>query len=88
MDPEKKASMLRNTADSLPLRRWGQPADMGQAIDFLLCSTFTTGVVLDVDGGHTIRQARDAHSAHAAPPLQGTTPARGRALRAHGMEWW
>ena len=49
-----------NTADSLPLKRVGQPADMGEAINFLLCSLFTTGVVLDCDGGHHIRQYASA----------------------------
>mmetsp|Transcript_9098 Transcript_9098/g.15249 ORF Transcript_9098/g.15249 Transcript_9098/m.15249 type:complete len:295 (-) Transcript_9098:72-956(-) len=52
----KKAAMLANTADSLPLKRVGQPKDMGQALDFLLSSPFTTGIVLDCDGGHAIRQ--------------------------------
>ena len=56
MEPSKKAAMLANTADSLPLKRVGRPSDMGMAIDFLLCSPFTTGVVLDCDGGHHIRQ--------------------------------
>ena len=33
---------------------------MGAALDFLLCSAFTTGVVLDCDGGHHIRQYASA----------------------------
>ena len=60
MDAEKKAGMLASTAASLPLQRTGVPADMGQAIDFLICSPFTTGVVLDCDGGHHIRQYASA----------------------------
>jgi NAD(P)-dependent dehydrogenase (short-subunit alcohol dehydrogenase family) len=60
MDPAKKVAMLANTADSLPLRRVGKPSDMGEAIDFLLTSRFSTGVVLDVDGGHHIRQYASA----------------------------
>jgi len=56
MDPQKKASMLANTADSLPLKRTGLPEDMGEAIYYLLTAQFCTGVVLDVDGGHGIRQ--------------------------------
>ena len=56
MEPARKAAMLANTADSLPLKRVGAPADMGEAIYFLLASEFTTGVVLDCDGGHHIRQ--------------------------------
>ena len=56
MDEEKKKGMLKNTADSLPLKRVGQPSDMGEAIYHLLESKFVTGVVLDCDGGHHIRQ--------------------------------
>jgi NAD(P)-dependent dehydrogenase (short-subunit alcohol dehydrogenase family) len=56
MDPERKQSMLANTAASLPLRRVGQPVDMGQALYYLMTASFVTGVVLDVDGGHSIRQ--------------------------------
>lgn len=56
MDPERKASMLSNTAESLPLKRTGLPEDMGEAIYYLLSAQFCTGVVLDVDGGHGIRQ--------------------------------
>ena len=48
--------MLANTAASLPLRRVGQPADMGEALYYLVSAPFVTGVVLDCDGGHHIRQ--------------------------------
>jgi len=66
MEPAKKAAMLANTADSLPLKRVGRPADMGEAIDFLLCSAFCTGVVLDCDGGHHIRQ----YASRATDPMR------------------
>ncbi len=56
MDPQQKERMLANTAASLPLQKVGQPSDMGEAIHFLLTAPFCTGVVLDVDGGHGIRQ--------------------------------
>jgi NAD(P)-dependent dehydrogenase (short-subunit alcohol dehydrogenase family) len=56
MDAERKERMLANTAASLPLQRVGQPQDMGQAIYYLLTAPFCTGVILDVDGGHGIRQ--------------------------------
>mmetsp|Transcript_9645 Transcript_9645/g.19559 ORF Transcript_9645/g.19559 Transcript_9645/m.19559 type:complete len:288 (-) Transcript_9645:50-913(-) len=56
MEPEKKKAMLANTADSLPLKRTGRPEDMGEAIYYLLTAKFCTGVILDVDGGHSIRQ--------------------------------
>lgn len=62
MDPDKKAAMLANTADSLLLKRWGEPGDMGEAIYYLLTAKFCTGVVLDVDGGHGIRQYANPNS--------------------------
>jgi NAD(P)-dependent dehydrogenase (short-subunit alcohol dehydrogenase family) len=56
MDPYKKEAMMKNTAESLPLRRIGTPQDMGEALYYLLTAPFCTGVILDVDGGHGIRQ--------------------------------
>ena len=56
MDPERKAKMLENTASSLPLQKVGQPSDMGEALYYLATAPFCTGVILDVDGGHGIRQ--------------------------------
>lgn len=48
--------MLEATAASLPLQMVGEPAVIGEALYFLATSRFTTGVVLDVDGGHQVRQ--------------------------------
>lgn len=59
---ERREAMFRHTAASLPLQTIGQPADMGQAIYYLLTAPFVTGVVLDVDGGHGIRQYATAHN--------------------------
>ena len=79
MEPSKKAAMLANTADSLPLKRVGQPADMGLAIDFLLSSPFTTGVVLDCDGGHHIRQyASPSSDPMRAAELEATNSGNGK----------
>jgi len=60
MDPTRKQQMMENTAASLPLQKVGQPQDMGQAIYYLLTAPFCTGVILDVDGGHGIRQYANA----------------------------
>ena len=62
MDSDKRDAMLANTAASLPLGRVGQPEDMGESIYYLATNTFVTGVVLDVDGGHSIRQYANANS--------------------------
>jgi NAD(P)-dependent dehydrogenase (short-subunit alcohol dehydrogenase family) len=56
MPAEKKQAMLQNTAASLPLQKVGRPQDMGEALYYLATAQFVTGVVLDVDGGHTVRQ--------------------------------
>jgi NAD(P)-dependent dehydrogenase (short-subunit alcohol dehydrogenase family) len=56
MDPIQRQQMLENTASSLPLQRVGEPQDMGEALYYLLSAPFCTGVILNVDGGHTIRQ--------------------------------
>lgn len=53
---ERREAMLEATADALPLKKVGQPADTGEALHFLATNAFTTGVVLDVDGGHQVRQ--------------------------------
>ena len=60
MEEDRRRSMLANTAESLPLQRVGQPSDMGEAIYYLATAPFVTGVVLDVDGGHSIRQYANA----------------------------
>jgi NAD(P)-dependent dehydrogenase (short-subunit alcohol dehydrogenase family) len=56
MDADRRDAMLANTAASLPLQRVGKPQDMGEAIYYLATAPFVTGIVLDVDGGHSIRQ--------------------------------
>jgi len=56
MPPELRSNMLEATAASLPLLRVGQGGEMGEALYFLATSSFTTGVVLDCDGGHQVRQ--------------------------------
>ncbi len=48
--------MYAATGDSLPVRRVGFPAEIAKAVLFLMSNGYTTGVVMDVDGGHMIRQ--------------------------------
>jgi len=51
---DKKAEMLGAMAERLPVGRVGQPADIAQAIQFLMRNGFATGTVLHVDGGHRL----------------------------------
>ena len=50
--PTNKSALFAAQAARLPARRIGRPEDAAHAILFLLQNTFTTGTVLDVDGGH------------------------------------
>jgi NAD(P)-dependent dehydrogenase (short-subunit alcohol dehydrogenase family) len=48
---EAKAGMFAGAARALPVGRTGTPEDIAEAIVYLLGNGFTTGAVLDVDGG-------------------------------------
>lgn len=51
-DPARASRILERT----PLKRWGTPADVAQAVMFLCspASAFMTGVVMTVDGGYMV----------------------------------
>jgi len=51
MPAEAKKGMFEATARSLPVGHTGASEDVAEAIEFLLGSQFTTGALLDVDGG-------------------------------------
>ena len=56
MEPEAKETMYEATGESLPVGRVGTVEEIAEAAIFLMTNTYTTGVILDVDGGHMIRQ--------------------------------
>ncbi len=56
MDPAARETMYEATGESLPVGRVGFVEEQSEAALFLMNNTYTTGVVLDVDGGHMIRQ--------------------------------
>jgi len=43
-------------ADTTPLKRLGDPADVARAVLFLMKEDFITGQVIIVDGGRTLRE--------------------------------
>jgi 3-oxoacyl-[acyl-carrier protein] reductase len=49
LTPEIKKMMI----DAIPMKRMGEPAEIGEAVAFLASSraSFITGVALTVDGG-------------------------------------
>ncbi|MEM8813721.1 MAG: SDR family oxidoreductase [Pseudomonadota bacterium] len=56
LDPSARETMYRETGRSLPLGRVGDTKEAADGALFLMSNTYTTGLVLDVDGGHRIRQ--------------------------------
>ena len=56
MPEEARETMYQSTGESLPVGRVGEVEEAAGAAVYLMTNTFTTGIVLDVDGGHMIRQ--------------------------------
>lgn len=56
MDPTARDTMYEATGASLPVGRVGTVDEAADAAIFLMSNAYTSGVVLDVDGGHMIRQ--------------------------------
>jgi len=56
MAPEAREGMYTATGASLPVGRVGLVEEAAEAAVFLMANSYTTGLVLDVDGGHMIRQ--------------------------------
>ncbi|MEL7011920.1 MAG: dehydrogenase, partial [Pseudomonadota bacterium] len=53
---DAREAMYRDTGASLPVGRVGLPDEIAQAVLGTLTNGYLTGQVLDVDGGHMIRQ--------------------------------
>ncbi|MDJ0958974.1 MAG: SDR family oxidoreductase [Arenicellales bacterium] len=56
MENNAREKMYESTGASLPLQKVGETREIAEAVLFLMTNSYTTGVVLDVDGGHMIRQ--------------------------------
>lgn len=54
MTAERKQEVFTAMAARLPSGRIGLPQDIADAVVFLMSSQFSTGAVLDVDGGHRL----------------------------------
>ncbi len=56
MDAQAREAMYQATGESLPVARVGTTQEAADAVLFLMANTYVTGLVLDIDGGHMIRQ--------------------------------
>jgi NAD(P)-dependent dehydrogenase (short-subunit alcohol dehydrogenase family) len=70
-------AVLESYLDNIPLGRTGQPDDIARAVRFLCGpeSSWITGTVLSVDGGHHLRCGPDyapfIRSMHGSDPIEG-----------------
>ena len=51
MPEDARRAMYERSAASVPVGRVGAPRDIGQAVLFIVTNEFTTGAILDCDGG-------------------------------------
>ena len=54
MTGEEKERFFQQMGSQVPVGRVGRPAEIAEALRFLIRNTFTTGAVLDVDGGNRL----------------------------------
>jgi NAD(P)-dependent dehydrogenase (short-subunit alcohol dehydrogenase family) len=54
MPPERRKDYLRSFASKLPVKRVGNPEDVARAVLYLILNDYTTGTVLEVNGGYRI----------------------------------
>ena len=53
---EQRDAMYTKTGESLPVGRVGEVAEIAHAVIATLTNGYLTGQIIDVDGGHSIRQ--------------------------------
>lgn len=53
---EKREAMYESTGASLPTGRVGSTLEIAAAVIALMSNTYVTGQIVDVDGGHMVRQ--------------------------------
>lgn len=56
MEEAAREAMFESTGQSLPIGRVGEADEIAQAALMILSNAFMTGQVVDVDGGHMVRQ--------------------------------
>jgi NAD(P)-dependent dehydrogenase (short-subunit alcohol dehydrogenase family) len=54
MKPEEKQEFFQQMGSHVPVGRVGRPAEIAEALLFLVRNAFTTGAILDVDGGNRL----------------------------------
>ena len=54
MPPERRKDYLRSFASRLPVKRLGKPEDVAKAVLYLILNDYTTGTLLEVNGGYRI----------------------------------
>lgn len=56
MPEDRREAMYQATGESLPVGRVGFTEEVADAVLFMMTNSYLTGQVLDIDGGHMVRQ--------------------------------
>lgn len=63
LPPEgKDQNYLKELSKNIPLKRYGDPSDIADAVIYFLKSTFLTGQIINVDGGAFMENRNGPHS--------------------------
>lgn len=54
MSPDEKEAFFQQMGSHVPVGRVGRPDEIAEAVSFLIHNRFTTGAILDVDGGNRL----------------------------------
>lgn len=57
-DPKEAKAFFYKLAHMHPIGRIGEPEDVAQAMEYLMLATWTTGAVIDIDGGMGLGAAK------------------------------
>ncbi len=60
-DEQRRTALFAAAAQRLPARRVGQPEDIGHAVLFCMTNPYTTGQIIQVDGGSAIGPSAGGH---------------------------
>ena len=60
-DAQRRKELFASAAQRLPAGRVGQPVDIGHAVLFCMTNPFTTGQIIQVDGGSSIGPSPGGH---------------------------
>ncbi len=56
LSDDARDAMFKQTGDSLPVGHVGKPEDIAKVVSMIIQNQYLNGAIIDVDGGHMVRQ--------------------------------